>query len=142
MSLRAGRVRGCLNIAPRAVPVRALTPPGTVDPPEPLFSEAMIQAKGTYGRARPNPAQVVLAAQMAARPHLGGARGGVRCAAGDRPSPDRARVARLRGARAALAADRCDPGLGRAFFPPLAVATVCLMLYQFIRDKLEEFVPA
>jgi len=28
------------------------------------------------------------------------------------------------------------------FFPPLAVATVCLMLYQFIRDKLEEFVPA
>ena len=56
MSLRAGRVRGCLNIAPRAVLVRALTPPGTVDPPEPLFSEAMIQVKGTYGRARPNPA--------------------------------------------------------------------------------------
>ena len=56
MSLRAGRVRGCLNIAPRAVPVRALTPPGAVDPPEPLFSEAMIQVKGTYGRARPNPA--------------------------------------------------------------------------------------
>ena len=26
------------------------------DPPEPLFSEEMIQAKGVYGRARPNPA--------------------------------------------------------------------------------------
>jgi hypothetical protein len=36
--------------------VEEAAPPRFVwDPPEPLFSEKMIQAKGVYGRARPNP---------------------------------------------------------------------------------------
>ena len=48
-----------LGLAPpgAAGPDAGAAPPRyTWDPPEPLFSEAMIPAKGTYGRACPNPA--------------------------------------------------------------------------------------
>jgi hypothetical protein len=121
----------------------AAPPRYTWDPPEPLFSEAMIQAKGMYGRARPNPAfksfsppkwrRAYIWAALAAAFAALLATGGVLIALELLVYP--ARVLPWRPTVAILAR------VERVFFP-LAVATVCLMLYQFIRDKLEEFVPA
>jgi hypothetical protein len=45
------------KIAPRAGDGAGAAPLRYIwDPPEPLFSDDMLKAKGTYGRARPNPA--------------------------------------------------------------------------------------
>ena len=119
--------------------VGAAPPRYTWDPPEPLFSEGMIQAQGVYGRARPNPAfksstpsqwllahaLPVLAALVAAGLPLMALEWLVYVARALPRSQTIAILARVEWAYLAV--------LGTA---------IGLMLYQFICDKLDEFVPA
>ena len=120
--------------------VEEAAPPRFVwDPPEPLFSEARIRAKGVYGRARPNfhfwqstllewrlaHAREVLAALLAA--------GGVLAALewlvyGARALPRAPTIAILAPVEWTLFV--------------LGAAAIGLMLLQFACNKWEEFVPS